>query len=88
MMTSKLLQLLESRGLVERRPDADDARVRRIEPTAAGRARARGRRSGPRVDQRLFDDDTSVRDLLYARFGPAGHLPARAAAPAEWSRND
>ena len=89
MMTSKLLQLLESRGLVERRPDADDARVRRIEPTAAGRAlvleaSARARR----VDQRLFDDDTSVRDLLYARFGPAGPLPARAAAPAEWSGND
>lgn len=73
MMTSKLLQLFESRGLVERRLDADDARVRRIEPTAAGRAlvleaSARARR----VDQRLFDDDTSVRDLLYARFGPAG----------------
>lgn len=34
---SKLIDRLVSNGLVERRPDADDQRVRRLHPTAAGR---------------------------------------------------
>ncbi|MGU3291695.1 MarR family winged helix-turn-helix transcriptional regulator [Williamsia sp. M5A3_1d] len=36
MMTSQVLRLLETKGLVERRPDPVDARARSVRPTAAG----------------------------------------------------
>ncbi len=70
MLTSKLLAGLEARGLLERTPDADDARARRVQVTPAGgtlvkdsTARAR------RVDSNLFGQDTSIRETLRARFG-------------------
>ncbi|WP_328859006.1 MarR family winged helix-turn-helix transcriptional regulator [Williamsia herbipolensis] len=41
MMTSQVLRALESRSLVERRPDPIDARARSVRPTAAGERLAR-----------------------------------------------
>ncbi len=37
MMTSQVLRKLETRGLLERSPDPDDSRARRLHLTAAGR---------------------------------------------------
>ena len=37
MMTSQVLRTLEAKGLVTRRPDPADSRVRRVAATAAGR---------------------------------------------------
>lgn len=70
MLTSKLLTGLEARGLVDRVVDPDDARVRRIHATPAGRnlvtsstARAR------HVDSVLFGEDTALRETLRTKFG-------------------
>jgi DNA-binding MarR family transcriptional regulator len=40
MMTSQVVRTLEKRGLVERRPDPDDARARRLSVTRRGRTLA------------------------------------------------
>jgi DNA-binding MarR family transcriptional regulator len=37
MMTSQVVRALEQRGLLERQPDPDDGRARRLVATAAGR---------------------------------------------------
>lgn len=68
MMTSKVAQALEARGLLERRPHESDARARRLALTAAGRAAAaRGAAVARDLDGTLFGDDAAdLRDRLRA----------------------
>ncbi|MRH87260.1 MarR family transcriptional regulator [Nocardia sp. SYP-A9097] len=57
MMGSKVIRVLEERGLLIRQPDPADARVLRIEITAAGRELARkGVRTAVDTDQQIFGD--------------------------------
>jgi DNA-binding MarR family transcriptional regulator len=70
MMTSRLLTLLEDRALVERQPDPNDARVRRVHATDRGRDLVRQSSARARaIDQAWFGDDITLRDQLIARFG-------------------
>jgi len=66
MMTSKVLQTLEERGLIAREPDTNDARLKRLRPTDEGRALIRdGIRIAVDLDHELFGDNT---DLLRTHF--------------------
>lgn len=65
MMTSKVLRTLEAGGLVQRVPDALDARVRRVLPTPAGRELlTEATRAARAVDADLFGAGTELRDAL------------------------
>jgi DNA-binding MarR family transcriptional regulator len=69
MMTSKLLQSLAARGLVERTADAQDARVRRITLTPAGRHLITESTAVARqVDAEFFGADRELRDRLRTIF--------------------
>jgi DNA-binding MarR family transcriptional regulator len=55
MMTSKVLQALAERGLIERDADPADARVKRLRPTEEGSALIRrGIRIAVDLDEQLF----------------------------------
>jgi DNA-binding MarR family transcriptional regulator len=57
MMTSKVLQTLADRGLMEREPDPADARVKRLRPTQEGAALIRrGIRIAVDLDEELFGE--------------------------------
>ena len=69
MLTSKLLQAMQASGLVERLPDADDGRVRRVRATAAGQQAVRDAGALARaVDADFFGPDISLRDDLRTVF--------------------
>ncbi|APA94354.1 putative HTH-type transcriptional regulator YdcH [Nocardia seriolae] len=75
MMASKVIRGLEERGLLIRRPDPADARVLRVELTAAGRELAsKGVRTAVDTDAQLFGADG---DLLREHLKPiaAHRLP-------------
>ena len=56
VMTSQVVRALEARGLLNRRPDATDARVRRIVLTGRGRRLAGlGLQAIEEVDQTVFE---------------------------------
>lgn len=69
-----IVDRLESRGLVERRPDPSDRRVKLAAPTEKGRATARELRDGlnfarePLADLSV-DERTVLRDLLRRMLG-------------------
>jgi DNA-binding MarR family transcriptional regulator len=57
MMTSKVLQTLADRGLMEREPDPADARLKRLRPTQEGAALIRrGIRIAVDLDEELFGE--------------------------------
>lgn len=61
MMASKVLRVLEERGLLARRADAGDARVLRIELSAAGRELVRkGVQTAVDTDQQMFGADAEL----------------------------
>lgn len=66
MMTSKVLQTLEERGLVTKEPDPADARVKRLRPTDKGRDLVRqGIRIAVDLDEELFAPEADrLRDSL------------------------
>lgn len=66
MMGSKVIRVLEERGLLIRRSDPADARVLRIEITAEGRELARkGIQTAVDTDQQIFGDSgAGLRDQL------------------------
>jgi DNA-binding MarR family transcriptional regulator len=65
--TSRIVDFLEQRGLVERRPVADDARAVEVQLTAAGRAQATHFAS---VQKRFFDQlDAGELATLATVFG-------------------
>lgn len=58
MMTSKVLQTLVDRGLVQREPDPADGRVKRLRLTPEGRELGRrGIRIAVDLDEEMFDAD-------------------------------
>lgn len=66
MMTSKVLQTLEERGLIQREADPADARVKRLRPTDQGRALIRdGIRIAVDLDEELFGSNA---DALRSHF--------------------
>jgi DNA-binding MarR family transcriptional regulator len=70
MMTSKVLAVLETRGLLARAADAGDARVRRIAVTDAARELLRAAtRVAREVDAELVGTDEALRDRLAAIAG-------------------
>lgn len=73
MMTSKILNVLADRGLIQRLADTSDARIKRIELTEAGREMiTESTRLAREVDIRFFGEDMRLRDLLVERFGHLG----------------
>ncbi|MFI1918860.1 MarR family winged helix-turn-helix transcriptional regulator [Nocardia sp. NPDC020380] len=61
MMASKVLRVLEERGLLARRADAGDARVLRIELSAAGRELvSKGVQTAVDTDQQMFGADAEL----------------------------
>jgi len=73
MMTSKIVQILEGRRLVERHGRVGDARVRCLTLTDQGRHLIHEAVPLAReVDQRLFGTDMTLRDLLIGEFGHLG----------------
>ncbi|MEV6072803.1 MarR family transcriptional regulator [Nocardia sp. NPDC052001] len=66
MMGSKVIRVLEERGLLIRRTDPADARVLRIEITAEGKELARkGIQTAVDTDQQIFGDSgAGLRDQL------------------------
>ena len=69
MLTSKLLQAMQASGLVERMPDADDGRIRRVRVTPAGQQAIREASALARaVDADFFGSDTALRDGLRGAF--------------------
>jgi DNA-binding MarR family transcriptional regulator/ADP-ribose pyrophosphatase YjhB (NUDIX family) len=91
MMTSKVLQTLEERGLVSKEPDPADARVKRLRLTEEGLALVRqGIRIAVDLDEELFGPDadpfrehlqriTAQARKLSSATLPALHPHARAA---------
>jgi DNA-binding MarR family transcriptional regulator len=77
MMTSKILQALEERGLVTREPDPADARVKRLRPTDEGRELVRqGIRIAVDLDEELFAPEADrLRDTLQHIAQAARDLP-------------
>ena len=64
MMTSQVVRALESAGLLERRPDPDDARIKRLVTTPAGSELARRAVAEVEaVDARVFEEAGDL-DLL------------------------
>jgi DNA-binding MarR family transcriptional regulator len=56
MMTSQVLRRLEARGLLERQPDPNDARTRRLELTTSGLALVAGALAAvEQVDREHFE---------------------------------
>jgi len=73
MMTSRILQLLDRRGLVRRSGRAGDARVRCLTLTAEGRVCIHEAVAlAQAVDRRLFGADMTLRNILIAGFGHLG----------------
>ncbi|MHC0434126.1 MarR family winged helix-turn-helix transcriptional regulator [Streptomyces sp. O3] len=80
-----IVDRLEARGLVERRPDPADRRVKLAAATEAGRQTARDLRDGldfarEPLGQLSHDDRVALRDLLRRMLGEGetGEAPARA----------
>jgi DNA-binding MarR family transcriptional regulator len=80
--TGALVQRLEQAQLVERKPDPDDRRLRRVELTRDGRARLARARSGldAAVERTIETPDTLV-PALDELTAAIGALAGEAAAP-------
>jgi DNA-binding MarR family transcriptional regulator len=85
--TGRALDALAERGLVERRPDAGDRRVKRLALTAAGRETARGVMTARREALLRFAEslDDPERERLSRALGPvlAARPEAQGAVAAE-----
>ncbi|AXH34117.1 MarR family transcriptional regulator [Humibacter sp. BT305] len=70
MMVSQVLRTLEAKGLVERRPDPDDGRARRVVATGAGVATAQAAvRAVEDADEAFFGQTSSHRQTLIEHLG-------------------
>lgn len=74
MMTSTVLRTLERRGLIQRLPDAADARVKRLATTHAGRTLAKtAMRTVEEVDREFFNRAERPPQALAILQQLAGH---------------
>jgi DNA-binding MarR family transcriptional regulator len=75
-----IIDRLEARGLVERRPDPSDRRVKLAAPTEEGRSTARRLRQSldfarEPLAQLSDEEQTVLRDLLKRMLGAEAHIP-------------
>ena len=77
MLTSRVLQVLEGRGLLQREGDPRDARAKRPVPTADGSALvSRATALARAVDEAVFPDAAGLRSALTEVVATAGDLAA------------
>jgi hypothetical protein len=72
----KIVDEMEARGYLERRPDASDRRVKRLRLSARGRAALKAARAFHRRFERRLADGPALRAALAGIAGDAGDGPS------------
>jgi len=81
-MTSQVVRKLEARGLLERAPDQNDTRARRLHLTPAGRdLTARALAYVERTDAEYFAPLADQHEILLEALSTLAAAPATAARP-------